>query len=152
MGVTNSIRRRYMGLQSGIHTLLGCVLDIQLTLLLIRTAYSSAAGAYIHVGALRCSIRANCSFFGMGWWHSSWVFPSPLSSSRHHREVGTDHAATPGHLAELEASQLRRTMLEDPHRHEHAVQGFPPFLTSPLQSHDHDTVTLPDTAHWPSGY
>lgn len=51
VGATNSIRRRYLGLQSGIHTLLGCVLAVPLTLLLMRTAYSSALGDYTQVGA-----------------------------------------------------------------------------------------------------
>lgn len=51
VGATNSIRRRYLGLQSGIHTLLGCLLAVPLTLLLMRTAYSTALGGYTQVGA-----------------------------------------------------------------------------------------------------
>lgn len=50
VGATNSIRRRYLGLQSGIHTLLGCLLAIPLTLLLMRTAYSAGLGGYTQVG------------------------------------------------------------------------------------------------------
>jgi hypothetical protein len=44
VGATKSIRRRYLGLQSGIHTLLGCLLAVPLTLLLMRS------GAYTQVG------------------------------------------------------------------------------------------------------
>lgn len=51
VGATNSIRRRYLGLQSGIHTLLGCLLAIPLTLLLMRTTYSAGLGGYTQVGA-----------------------------------------------------------------------------------------------------
>lgn len=51
VGATNSIRRRYLGLQSGIHTLLGCLLAVPLTLLLMKTAYSSTLGGYTQVGA-----------------------------------------------------------------------------------------------------
>lgn len=51
VGATNSIRRKYLGLQSGIHTLLGCLLAVPLTLLLMRTVYSSALGGYRQIGA-----------------------------------------------------------------------------------------------------
>lgn len=51
VGATNSIRRRYLGLQSGIHTLLGCLLAVPLTLLLIRTVYSAEAVGYTQIGA-----------------------------------------------------------------------------------------------------
>lgn len=37
VGATNSIRRRYLGLQSGLHTLIGAVLAVPLTLLLYKT-------------------------------------------------------------------------------------------------------------------
>jgi hypothetical protein len=51
VGATNSIRRKYLGLQSGIHTLLGVLLAIPLTLLLMRTVYSSGGwGGYSQVG------------------------------------------------------------------------------------------------------
>lgn len=42
VGATNSVRRRYLGLQSGLHTLIGCVLAAPLTLLLLHTFYNSA--------------------------------------------------------------------------------------------------------------
>lgn len=51
VGATNSIRRKYLGLQSGIHTLLGCLLAVPLTLLLMRTVYSSVLGGYRQIGA-----------------------------------------------------------------------------------------------------
>ncbi len=37
VGATNSIRRKYLGLQSGLHTLIGAVLAVPLTLLLYKT-------------------------------------------------------------------------------------------------------------------
>jgi cell division protein FtsX len=37
VGATNSIRRRYLGLQSGLHTLIGAMLAVPLTLLLFKT-------------------------------------------------------------------------------------------------------------------
>lgn len=37
VGATNSIRRKYLGLQSGLHTLIGVVLAVPLTLLLYKT-------------------------------------------------------------------------------------------------------------------
>jgi putative ABC transport system permease protein len=37
VGATNGIRRRYLGLQSGLHTLLGGLLALPLTLLLVKT-------------------------------------------------------------------------------------------------------------------
>lgn len=50
VGATNSIRRKYLGLQSGIHTLLGALLAIPLTLLLMKTAYSAGVSGYTQVG------------------------------------------------------------------------------------------------------
>lgn len=50
VGATNSIRRKYLGLQSGLHTLFGCLLAIPLTLLLMRTVYSAGLGGYTQVG------------------------------------------------------------------------------------------------------
>ncbi|HEX6222331.1 MAG TPA: hypothetical protein VF115_14670, partial [Acidimicrobiia bacterium] len=50
VGATNSIRRKYLGLQSGIHTLLGALLAIPLTLLLVRTVYSAGLSGYTQVG------------------------------------------------------------------------------------------------------
>jgi cell division protein FtsX len=49
VGATNSIRRRYLGLQSGLHTLIGAVLAIPLTLLLYKTVVM-ARGSYRTVG------------------------------------------------------------------------------------------------------
>ena len=40
VGAVNSIRRKYLGLQSGLHTLLGVLLSIPLTLLLMKSFYS----------------------------------------------------------------------------------------------------------------
>ena len=40
VGAVNSIRRKYLGLQSGLHTLLGVLLSVPLTLLLMRSFYS----------------------------------------------------------------------------------------------------------------
>lgn len=50
VGATNSIRRKYLGLQSGMHTFLGTLLAIPLTLLLMRTVYSAGLGGYTQVG------------------------------------------------------------------------------------------------------
>lgn len=50
VGATNSIRRKYLGLQSSLHTLFGCLLAIPLTLLLIRTVYSAGLSGYTQVG------------------------------------------------------------------------------------------------------
>jgi hypothetical protein len=51
VGATNSVRRKYLGLQSGIHTLLGAVLAVPLTLLVMWTAYrTNFAGGYRQVG------------------------------------------------------------------------------------------------------
>lgn len=50
VGATNSIRRKYLGLQSGIHTLLGALLAVPLTLLLMKTAYSAGISGYTQVG------------------------------------------------------------------------------------------------------
>ena len=50
VGATNSIRRKYLGLQAGIHTLLGALLAIPLTLLLVRTVYSAGLSGYTQVG------------------------------------------------------------------------------------------------------
>ncbi|HXV70284.1 MAG TPA: FtsX-like permease family protein [Acidimicrobiia bacterium] len=52
VGAANSIRRKYLGLQSGIHTLLGALLAIPLTLVLMKTVYSSDAitGGWSQVG------------------------------------------------------------------------------------------------------
>jgi len=50
VGATNSIRRKYLGLQSGIHTLLGVLLAIPLTLVLMRTVYSAGLSGYTQVG------------------------------------------------------------------------------------------------------
>jgi hypothetical protein len=49
VGATNSIRRRYLGLQSGLHTLIGAVLAVPLTLLLYKTAIATTGG-YRSVG------------------------------------------------------------------------------------------------------
>lgn len=49
VGATNSIRRRYLGLQSGLHTLIGAVLAVPLTLLLYKTAMMSS-GTYQSIG------------------------------------------------------------------------------------------------------
>ncbi|MGH3650701.1 MAG: hypothetical protein ACRDU9_08325, partial [Acidimicrobiia bacterium] len=49
VGATNSIRRRYLGLQSGLHTMIGAVLAVPLTLLLYKTAVMSS-GSYQSVG------------------------------------------------------------------------------------------------------
>jgi ABC-type lipoprotein release transport system permease subunit len=49
VGATNSIRRRYLGLQSGLHTLMGALLALPLTLLLWKTVTMSS-GAYMSVG------------------------------------------------------------------------------------------------------
>jgi hypothetical protein len=52
VGATNSIRRKYLGLQSAIHTLLGCLLAVPLTLLLMWTVYNVdvVAGGWSHIG------------------------------------------------------------------------------------------------------
>lgn len=49
VGASNSIRRRYLGLQSGLHTMIGAMLAIPLTLLLYKTAVMSS-GSYQSVG------------------------------------------------------------------------------------------------------
>ena len=49
VGATNSIRRRYLGLQSGLHTMIGALLAIPLTLLLYKTVVM-ASGSYQTVG------------------------------------------------------------------------------------------------------
>ena len=49
VGATNSIRRRYLGLQSGLHTLIGAVLAVPLTLLLYKTVVMSS-GSFQSVG------------------------------------------------------------------------------------------------------
>jgi hypothetical protein len=49
VGATNSIRRRYLGLQSGLHTLIGALLAVPLTLLLYKTVVT-ASGSYQSVG------------------------------------------------------------------------------------------------------
>jgi len=65
VGATNSIRRKYLGLQSGIHTLLGSLLAIPLTLLLVRTAYSAGLTSYTQVG--------NFDVFDSSVVHIPWV-------------------------------------------------------------------------------
>ncbi len=47
VGATNAIRRKYLGLQSGIHTFLGALLSVPLTLLVMWTVYSAGNTAYI---------------------------------------------------------------------------------------------------------
>lgn len=50
VGATNSIRRRYLGLQSGLHTLMGALLAVPLTLLLYKVVVV-ASGRYQSVGS-----------------------------------------------------------------------------------------------------
>ncbi|MGD2102488.1 MAG: FtsX-like permease family protein, partial [Acidimicrobiia bacterium] len=52
VGAENSIRRKYLGLQSGIHTLLGAILAVPLTLLLVWTVYNDGSinGGWSQVG------------------------------------------------------------------------------------------------------
>lgn len=57
VGGTNSIRRRYLGLQSGLHTLIGALLAVPLTLLLYKTVMMSTN---------------DYEYFGnFGWWNAS---------------------------------------------------------------------------------
>lgn len=49
VGATNSIRRRYLGLQSGLHTMIGALLAVPLTLLLYKTVMM-ATNTYQEVG------------------------------------------------------------------------------------------------------
>lgn len=49
VGATNSIRRKYLGLQSGLHTMIGAVLAVPLTLLLYKTVM--VANSYVETGS-----------------------------------------------------------------------------------------------------
>jgi len=57
VGATNSIRRRYLALQSGLHTLIGALLAVPLTLLLYK-AVMMATNDYEYFG-------------NFGWWNAS---------------------------------------------------------------------------------
>jgi hypothetical protein len=48
VGATNSIRRKYLGMQSGLHTMIGAVLAVPLTLLLYKTVM--ATNSYVEAG------------------------------------------------------------------------------------------------------